>query len=460
LKVVLAAINARFTHSSPVLRYLRNAIEAVWAERPAGATGTAIQLREYHISQNRLDIVRDIVGLQPGVLMLSVYIWNADMVSAILPDLRALLPVCRIILGGPEVSYSAVAWLERHPGIDLIVAGAGESAVAMLAVAGFDTQAWPRRLLIAPPVDIACLPVPYRETDFVDLKNRYLYYESSRGCPFACSYCLSSREDQGLSHKPLDLVTAELDFMMAHQPMLIKFVDRTFNVDRRRARAIWQHLIARAPGTRFHFEVHPALLEKADFELLGSAPPGLFQFELGVQTVHAVTRQAIGRSGDWIIERDAIRQLVALKAIHSHVDMIVGLPGEDLAMVGRTFDELSALGADHFQIGFLKGLPGTRLLSQAAGFGMLFQAHPPYTVLQTAQLSSVELAELARVEELYDNIGNSRGFDRQLQAASQAHGGSFMSWLALSSHCRAVGFDIRTRNPVKIAGLLADWSGQ
>jgi radical SAM superfamily enzyme YgiQ (UPF0313 family) len=467
LTILLAAVNARFTHASPVLRYLRNALESV----AGGRAEHEFVLREYHIGQNRLEITRDIALAAPNVLLLSVYIWNAEIISAILPDLRAMLPACRFIVGGPEVAYNAGAWLAAHPELDLVVSGDGEAAVAVLARAGFSTESYPDRLMIAPPVDFSSVPMPYRAEDFKDLEHRYLYYESSRGCPFACSYCLSSRSDHGLRFKPASQVKTELADIVVARPMLVKFVDRTFNADKARAREIWSFLVddtkARdlssgaengAPAsTRFHFEVHPALLDEADFSLLALAPPGLFQFEIGVQTIHDRTRREIHRTGEWEHERVAIERLIGARNIHIHLDMIVGLPHEGMDEAGASFEELSSLGADHFQIGFLKGLPGTEMRERAGEYGMVFQAAPPYTILKSSSLSVGELAVLARVAELYDNIGNTGKYEPQMARAASIHGNSFSAHLALSAYCQDSGFDIRTRNEVKIRELLDAW---
>lgn len=455
MTIVLATVNARFTHTSPVLRYLRNAIEsASWNGEPY-----TLVLREYHIGQNRLEIARDLALTAPDVLLLSVYIWNGELISAILPDLRAMLPSCRLIVGGPEAGYNPGVWLAGHPELDLVVSGEGESAVAALAQAGFSTSAYPDRLMIASPVDFTSVPMPYRSEDFKALEHRYLYYESSRGCPFTCSYCLSSRSDHGLRFKPAPQVKAELDEIVAAKPMLVKFVDRTFNADKDRAREIWSHLIKRHGGSdsRFHFEVHPALLGPVDFALLAEAPDGLFQFELGVQTIHERTRVAIHRSGDWAREKQNIQMLIALETVHIHLDLIVGLPLEGMAEVGASFEELSGLGAGHFQIGFLKGLPGTELRQRAGEYGMAFQASPPYAVLKSSTLSPLELATLARLEELYDNIGNTGKYRVEMAKAETIHGGRFVSYLALSAFCTKTGFDIRTRNEVKIHELLGAW---
>jgi radical SAM superfamily enzyme YgiQ (UPF0313 family) len=455
LTILLAAVNARYTHASPVLRYLRNAIETASGNWSAHE----ILLREYHIGQNRLEITRDLVLAAPDVLLLSVYIWNAELVSAILPDLRVMLPACRLIIGGPEAGYNAEAWLAKHPELDMVVSGEGESAVSLLTKAGFSTEAWPDRLMIAPPVDFPAVPMPYRAEDFKAFEHRYLYYESSRGCPFACSYCLSSRSDHGLRFKPAGLVAEELDAIVATKPMLVKFVDRTFNADKPRAREIWAHLLKvhGDSGSRFHFEVHPTLLGPEDFELLSKVPEGLFQFELGVQTIHENTRKIIHRTGNWPREKEAVQRLIGLETVHSHLDMIVGLPGEGMAEVGASFEELSGLGANHFQIGFLKGLPGTELRQRAGEYGMAFQTAPPYTVLRSSTLSPLELSALARLEELYDNIGNTGRYKAEMAQAETIHGSRFASYLALSDFCLETGFDIRTRNEVKILELLAAW---
>jgi len=209
--------------------------------------------------------------------------------------------------------------------------------------------------------------------------------------------------------------------------------------------------------TRFHFEVHPALLDEADFALLGLAPAGLFQFEIGVQTIHDHTRREIHRTGIWEHERAAIERLIGYRNIHIHLDMIVGLPFEGISEVGASFEELSSLDADHFQIGFLKGLPGTEMRVRAGEYGMVFQAAPPYTILQSSTLSAGELAALARLEELFDNIGNTGKYKPEMAKASTIHGSRFAAYLALSAFCLDTGFDIRTRNEVKLRELLAAW---
>jgi len=342
MKVVLAGINARYTHSTPALYCLRGAIEEAW--RRSGLSGK-LTIKEYYTSQDRLGIVQDIVLSAPEALLLSVYIWNGELIGRLLSDLRALLPSCRIILGGPEVSYVAEAWISLHPEIDLIVRGAGEEAIARLAAAEFDTSIFGTKTPSIAPLDFGSQAFAYRDSDFFGLEHRYIYYESSRGCPFSCSYCLSSRSDQALVAKESAVVIAELELLLAHDPLLVKFVDRSFNADPARAREIWRWLIEheRDKRTRFHFELHPGLLGEDDYSLLDSAPPGLFQFEIGIQTIHARTRALIGRGGHFESERAAIIRLAASGAFHLHLDMIVGLPGEGMEEISASFDAIALL---------------------------------------------------------------------------------------------------------------------
>lgn len=453
---VLLAVNARFTHSNLALRNIRNAMEEAC---PDG--GLRVELREYQINQNRLDIVRDLAALKPDVILLSVYIWNAELLGAILPDLRSLLPDCRLIAGGPEAGYDADAWLKRHPELDLVVQGPGERAAAELVQRRFDTSAWPDRVLKTAPVPLSGLPFPYRPDDWGKLDHRYVYYETSRGCPFRCSYCLSSRDDQRPDLRDLGMVMDELDLLAGRGPALVKLVDRSFNAPPERARAIWERLIRKhgRGQTRWHFEVHPRFLGDDDFRLLADAPAGLFQFELGVQTVHDAGRALVDRPAGWARERDAIHELKRLGTVPLHLDILAGLPGEGLAQLGQSFDQAAALEPEHIQLGVLKGLPGTALRERAPSFGMVFQARPPYATLRTDALSSEDLALAARVAELVEGVGNSGLFAERLSRGYARHGGPWAFYLALDRHCASAGFDLRTRNREKLGFVLDAFLG-
>ena len=450
MKLLLCTLNARYTHFSLALRYLRAALSD---------SGHEVILREYLINQNLHQIVLDLAMQQPDVLLCSVYIWNSRQFAALLPDVRSLLPGLRIIVGGPEVAWQPQDWLHKVPQTDLVVSGPGESAMAALEAAGWDCLCWPDKVLPAPALDFRALVQPYAAADFADFVTRYVYYESSRGCPFSCSYCLSSNEAHRLQLKDSATVCSELDELLRHQPRLIKFVDRTFNADAVRSRQIWSHLIAKhgSGATRFHFEIHPALLEAEDFALLAAIPSGLFQFEIGVQTIHERSRKEIRRTGNWVREQEAIRSLVALKTIHIHVDLIAGLPGEGIADIAESFNALCSLSADHVQFGFLKVLPGTLMAARKEQYGLVHQLEAPYEILRTATLSEKDLSFLKQIDELLDSVGNSHHWDALINAAAARIGSHFEAYKNLLEYCIGQGFDIRTRNREKLGPLLAGW---
>ena len=296
MKVVLVGINARFTHSNLALRYLR--------EVTSGLPHTTV-IREFTINMPLLDIAQSIMDEDPDVTAFSVYIWNAELAIKLISLLKLLKPPMTIIAGGPEAGYRAENWLAQSPGTDIVIEGAGEAAFLDLAQNSFHHNG---RIIQLKNLPFAKIPFPYK-SGFDGLENRYLYYESSRGCPFSCSYCLSSRGDQYLEFRPVETVYAELDILLKQKPVLVKFIDRSFNADRDRAINIWRYLIRKATATRFHFEIHPLLIGDEELELLAAAPEGLFQFEAGVQSTNFRTLGEIGRPVPWEKIRDRLAQL-------------------------------------------------------------------------------------------------------------------------------------------------------
>lgn len=479
MKILLVAINARFTHSSLAIRYLSNALRnalrnamqnalyfAAEAEASKNNLSLEIILREYNISQSRLEVTRDIASIDADIIMASIYIWNAEFFSAIIPDIKVLQKECAIVLGGPEADSRPFYWLNNFPEVDLLVQGTAEGFANAFAKAGFRIQGFPERLLKTEAVPFASIPFPYTNEDFLVLDKQYLYYESGRGCPFSCTYCLSARADQKLDEKDTATVIAELEQIAMHEPFLVKFVDRSFNAHPVRAREILRYIITEhaEKRTRWHFELHPLLLEEEDFELLASAKEGLFQFELGVQTVNEAGRLAVKRGGSWKKEKEAIARLLSLKKAHIHLDLIAGLPGEDLKAIASSFDELMALEPDYIQLGFLKGLPSTPLRIQAdmaveenalsSRNWAIFQSRPPYEVLQTSTLSSAELDRLKAIEKLTDSLYNSGRFRSELKDAAAGFGGYFSVYNSLVEHCLSIGFDLRTKDRIKLKTML------
>ncbi len=397
-KILLVGINARYTHTNLALRYLRNLT-------PSGKYD--VKLLEFSINQHSLDILSEIIAEKPDIVAISVYIWNTTLVKSLLPNLFKVLPTIKIILGGPEVSYNAVHWLQQFPEISCIISGSGEAAWQHLMQNNMHSD---EQIISSSEVNISDLPFPYLKEELAELEHKYIYYEASRGCPFKCSYCLSSRSDQKLQFRALELVKEELDIFCSQQVKIVKFVDRSFNADPQYSRQIWEYLIAKETSTRFHFEVHPALLQPKDFDLLAQVPEGRFQLEIGIQSLSPQVLKAIGRNSGWESIKEKILTLTGLKNLHVHVDLIVGLPFEDTAGMEWSFNQVFQLQADHFQLGFLKVLPGTEMAEKCKEYGISHTAEPPYEVLSTNWMNFTEIDHYRKISHLLDALYNTNHF--------------------------------------------------
>lgn len=477
-RVLLVALNARYTHTNLALLYMRNSIQAA-------DTRHEVQLCECVVTDRRADILELITGVgvgpklsgdgeawTPEVLVLSAYIWNSNLVRQLLPDIRALLPGVVIVIGGPEVSYNSQWWLEEFPEIDILISGAGEAAMQHLSAHGFVLPDG-GRFLHLPNLPFAEIPFPYTQDDLARLSRRYIYYESSRGCPCSCSYCISGRADQRAEFRPAEQVRHELAQILSYEksyeaPPIIKFVDRTFNARPERAREIWQYIIELNTGAMFHCEVHPAFLQDADFDVLAQAPPGRLQFEIGVQSVVEHTLRVIGRTpgvavastpgaNAWGRMRDLVARVLALNSIEVHLDMIVGLPGEDLPQVARTFNEVLSLRPHRFDIGFLKSLPGTRIQDEAQANRQVHMREAPYQVLSNAWLGPAEFALLRKVEQLVESVWNMHQLAEELVHGEQRYGTLFAFFAELVRHAQRTGYDIRTRQRNKVEAFVSEF---
>ena len=373
-KILLIAINARYSHPNLALRYLRSSVKDL--------PYTCI-IQECTTKLGPEAITASIVRQKPDAMAFSVYIWNVELIKAILPVIKKDMPDALVIMGGPEVSYNAHDWLRQYSAIDYIIVGSGEAGFRRLLEENMD--------LPEPVIDIRNPPFreisfPYCDTDFQDLKNRYLYYESSRGCPYQCTYCLSSRMDQKLEYRDPGMVMEELDYLMSNNPDYIKFIDRTFNARPDISRQIWTYIIDNfsEQKTAFHFEINPALMTEQDMAVLKRCRPGLIQFEAGVQSTCDRTLRAIKRYTPWEKVKPVLRELISLAAIHLHVDLIAGLPCEGMEEFKSSFNEIYALGAHHFQLGLLKILPGTEMKEFADRTSYRYSVKAPYTVINSS----------------------------------------------------------------------------
>jgi radical SAM superfamily enzyme YgiQ (UPF0313 family) len=420
--VLLVAVNARYSHSNLAVRYLREYCSGL---------GRDLRIREFTIQQNAREIAYEIVAEGAGAVALSVYIWNSVLVRGIVPIIRERAPGCRIILGGPEVSYNAERWLRDVPA-DFIVTGRGEEGLRQLLERDL---LWDGPVVAVSAPHFSRIPMPYREEDFAALSHRYVYYESSRGCPFHCSYCLSSAADQDLEMKELEMVKEELSIIMRHTPHTIKFVDRTFNAAGDRARELWRFIMDRfgGAGTAFHFEIHPALLVEEDFRVLSRAPAGLFRFEIGLQSTNAETLREIGRVQSWPEIERGVRRIVEMDRFHVHVDLIAGLPCEDMRSMESSFNDAWGLNPQYLQLGFLKILPGTGIAGRTGRYGMVFDGDAPYRVRETRWLVRGELELLEKISRLVNALHNGGNFCVTMQELLRLHGSPFRLFRALAS---------------------------
>jgi len=395
MRVTLCSVNASWTHSCLSLYILRTALLQ---------TKHQVQIIELTLKHTYLEALEAICLSNPEVLCLSVYIWNADYFCDLIPSLRNLLPQTKLIIGGPEVTRYPDALIIYRA--DYLITGYGEKAFAELARHNFQSA---EALIKGEPVNLADMPFPYQIADKPNLRNKLVYYESSRGCPMQCIYCLSSL-DAYFAELPVDRVKQEIDIILSYQPKVIKFVDRTFNLHPVRARAIWQYVIDLQTTIPFHFEVRPDLLTQADIDLLASTPPGRIQLEAGIQSIHESTLLAIKRSGDWQTAQANLLALRTRTQIKIHADLIAGLPSETMSDILNSVDEVLLTHPHELQLGFLKILPGTAMEAMAQSEGYLWTDHPPYQVLSTPSLSFAELLILDKLVACLNLFWNKGDF--------------------------------------------------
>lgn len=423
MKVLLAAINAKYIHSNLGIYSLKTYGEKMLKEWGL-AEEAKVSLAEYTINHQMEQILQDIYKRKPDVIGFSCYIWNISYVKMILADIKKVLPNVKIWAGGPEVSYHGEVFLKEEPAVNLVMMGEGELTFAHFLKAllnGEELKQVPGLMLrnddgtitdtgFRQVMDMSQIPFPYAFMDMKELEHRIIYYESSRGCPFSCAYCLSSI-DKKLRFRSLDLVLPELEWFLQAKVPQVKFVDRTFNCKKSHAMAIWQYIRDHDNGiTNFHFEIAADLLDKDELDLLSTMRPGLVQLEIGVQSTNEKTLETIRRKTD--IEE--IRQITAAinswHNIHQHLDLIAGLPWEDIESFKKSFNDVYKMEPEQLQLGFLKVLKGSYMEELIPDCDLLYSTAPPYEVLQTKWLSYGDVLELKDIEEMTEVHYNSRQF--------------------------------------------------
>jgi len=449
MQISLITLNARYSHSCPALFHVRNALAQALPE-------SCLVLHQFTINDPYYQTLVRITGDQPQAICFSVYIWNAEYTMRLVADLRRALPQVPIILGGPEATFMASESLP--PGCTVVrgeVEGLGDDFFRDLAAGTLQGE-----YLAAPAPPFA---MPYRESDFAaHLENRNIYYESSRGCPFSCSYCLSS-VGQGVRYRELAEVERELAQIISHGPKIIRFVDRTFNALPERSLAIWRWLLAQPGETLFHFEIAPDLFSDEMLVFLAQVPQGRFQFEIGLQSTNPATLAAVNRRMDLVKAGENIRRLVALGNIHLHLDLILGLPCETEATFRTSLNEAFGMAPHHLQMGLLKVLPGTAISRAADEFGLVSSNTPPYSVLATRWLDHTDLSHLFWLGECLEAFYNNRFFRNTLGYIRKTGEEPFGFFAQLLTICQGADFfalaktqEFMTRMLVELAQTRPD----
>ena len=444
MKILLAACNAKYIHSNLAV-YDLQAYASEYADH--------IVLKEYTINQLKDDIMRDIYLEHPDVVCVSCYIWNLSFVKELMADLIKILPGADFWAGGPEVSYDAEKFLTENSEFKGVMVGEGEETFKELA--GYYVEKNPQNLKNMTGIcyrdgdqiihngwrqimDLSRIPFIYK--DLSDFKNRIIYYESSRGCPFSCSYCLSSI-DKKLRFRDTEMVKRELQFFIDNKVPQVKFVDRTFNCKHDHAMAIWKYINEHDNGvTNFHFEISADLLREEELQEMSTMRPGLIQLEIGVQSTNPDTIKAIHRTMDFEKLKGIVDRIHSFGNIHQHLDLIAGLPYEDYDSFRHSFNDVYALKPQQLQLGFLKVLKGSHMMEMCQEYGIVYKTREPYEVLSTKWLDYDHVLKLKTVENMVEVYYNSGQFQNTLEYLENFFQDAFSIYERLGSFYMEKGY--------------------
>lgn len=444
MKILLVACNAKYIHSNLAV-YDLQAYASDYADH--------IVLKEYTINQQKDDIMRDIYLEHPDVVCVSCYIWNLSFVKELMADLIKILPGADFWAGGPEVSYDAEKFLTENSEFKGVMVGEGEETFKELA--GHYVEKNPQNLKNMTGIcyrdgdqiihngwrqimDLSSIPFIYK--DLSEFKNRIIYYESSRGCPFSCSYCLSSI-DKKLRFRDTETVKKELQFFIDNKVPQVKFVDRTFNCKHDHAMAIWKYINEHDNGvTNFHFEISADLLREEELQEMFTMRPGLIQLEIGVQSTNPDTIKAIHRTMDFEKLKGIVDRIHSFGNIHQHLDLIAGLPYEDYDSFRHSFNDVYALKPQQLQLGFLKVLKGSHMMEMCREYGIVYKTQEPYEVLSTKWLDYDHVLKLKTVENMVEVYYNSGQFQNTLEYLEKFFPDAFSIYERLGSFYMEKGY--------------------
>ena len=467
MKILLAACNAKYIHSNLAVYNLKSC---------SGEYSSRVVVKEYTINQIRDDILKDIYLEQPDVVCFSCYIWTISFVRELVPDLKKILPQVEFWAGGPEVSYDAVEFLKKNPAFFGVMVGEGEETFHELA--GYYIERKPETLSGIRGVafrdenkgrDIVhtgwrelmdLSKVPFAYSNLTEFKNRIIYYESSRGCPFSCSYCLSSI-DKKLRFRDIELVKKELQFFIDNKVPQVKFVDRTFNCKHDHAMEIWRYITENDNGiTNFHFEISADLLRAEELALMKTMRPGLIQLEIGVQSTNPQTIKAIRRTMDFEKLKGIVEQIHSFGNIHQHLDLIAGLPYEGYDSFHKSFCDVYALRPEQFQLGFLKVLKGSHMMEMTGEYQILYKDREPYEVLSTAWMTYGEILRLKMVESMVEVYYNSGQFKNTLVFLEKYFDDPFRMYEALGRFYEKKGYSEISHSRMRRYEILMEFAGE
>ena len=448
MRVLLIAVNAKYIHSNPAVYSLRAYAQAALGDQPE----VGIEIAEYTINQNTENILADIYRHRPDIAAFSCYIWNWNTIQELLPELPKLLPDTKLWLGGPEVSFHAEKILAQYTQLTGIMVGEGEETFTQLVrfyhapkgqlqdIPGLvlpQGRTQPREL-----TDMSKLPFLYE--DLGKFQNRIIYYESQRGCPFRCAYCLSAI-DKSVRLRDIETVKKELQYFLDHKVSQVKFIDRTFNCNAAHALAIWRYLLENDNGvTNFHFEIAADLMTEEELEVLKQMRPGLIQLEIGVQSTNEQTLHAINRYMSLEHLRQVVDKIHSFHNIHQHLDLIAGLPYEDYDSFVTSFNDVYAMRPQQLQLGFLKVLKGSPIEEKAEEYGIVYNSRPPYEVLYSRWLPYDDVLRLKGIEEMVELYYNSCQFTHTLPVLEKEFASPFALYEALSQYYEEKGYYINT----------------
>ena len=464
MNIVLTAINAKYIHSNLAVYSLK-----AYAEKYK----EHITIAEYTINQQMDEILMDLYKKQPDVLCFSCYIWNLTYVETLIREIHKILPDLPIWVGGPEVSYDSKDVLLRLPEVTGVMKGEGEETFLELAAYYIDGNRelsettgitfrnseggivdceW-RRIM-----DLSKVPFVYK--DMKEFANKIIYYETSRGCPFSCSYCLSSI-DKCLRFRDLDLVKQELQFFLDEKVPQVKFVDRTFNCKHEHSLAIWKYIQEHDNGvTNFHFEISADLLNEEELQLISKMRPGLIQLEIGVQSTDPDTIREINRTMRFEKVAKIVKRINSFGNVHQHLDLIAGLPFEDYESFGKSFNDVYALCPEQLQLGFLKVLKGSYMKEHEQEYGLIHKSLPPYEVLYTKWLPYKDVLKLKRIEEMVEVYYNSGQFTYTLSQLVKAFATPFAMYEAMGAYYEENGLHTVSHSRVSRYEILLQFALQ